>query len=179
MKSIRFLRRSGRRAAADAAVLAAVAFAFAGCNYGFQGGGFPPNVETIYIEPLDNETVQFGLEQDVFDALTNELPGRLGVQTAGRDVADAVVSGRIARYDDAAQNFRAGEGATGTQVIAHRVQIGVAVRILDVARNVILWESTVTGEGTYRPGSQGDDMAIAQAIEDVVQQVVDGAQSQW
>lgn len=162
------------------AVVAVIAIVIAaGCNYGFQGGGFPPAIETIYIEPLDNETVQFGLEQEIFDALVNELPARLGVQTAGRDAADAIVSGRVTRYDDAAQNFRAGEANTGTRVIANRVQIGVSIRILDVARNVILWESGVTGEGTYQPGSQDDRAAIATAIEDVVQEVVDGAQSQW
>lgn len=180
MKPIRSLWTSGRRAAGDIARLAVVAAVVAACNYGFTGGGLPANVETVYIEPLENETVQFGLEQQVFDALTEELPGQLGVQTGGRESADAIISGRVTRYDDAAQNFRAGQGRTGAQVVAHQVRIGLAIQILDVRRNLILWESSgVTGQGTYQPGSQADRVGIEAAIEDLVRKVIDGAQSQW
>ena len=180
MKPIRFLLTSGRRAALDVARVAIVAAVLGACNYGFHGGGLPADVVTVFIEPLENETVQFGLEQQIYDALTDELPGQLGVQTGGRESADAVVSGRITRYDDAAQNFRAGGDRTGGEVVANQVRIGVAIQSLDVRRNVILWESSgTTGQGTYQPGSEADRVAIEEAIEDLVRQIIDGAQSQW
>lgn len=179
MKSNRFRRISGRRACRSLVV--AFAVATAACNYGFQGGGgFPSHIETVYIEPFENQTVQFGLEQQLYNVLVEELPARLGVRTAGREVADAVVRGRVVRYDDAAQNIRAGDGGQAPRVVAHRVQVAAAVEILDVERNVILWDSRgITGEGTYQPDTGDDRAAIQEAITDLVRKIVDGAQSQW
>lgn len=183
MKSNRSRPTSGGPALPSALVLVALALAW-GCNYGFQGGGgFPDHIRTIYIEPFENETVQFGLEQQVATALDEELPGRLGVRTAGREVADAIVRGRVVRYDDVAQNYRGDAGggtAGGTQVVAHQVRIGVAIEIVDVRENLILYESRgVSGQASYEPASQTDRVAQQEAIRDVVQKIIDGAQSQW
>lgn len=184
MKSKAFLRTFGRRAGASGPVLLALLL-IAGCNYGFRGGGgLPPHVETVYVEPFENETAQFGLEQELVTMLSEDLPARLGVRPAGRQVADALVRGRIVRYSDQAQNYRddgSGEAVgTSTQVVSHQVRVGVAIEIIDVSENLILWESRgVTGEGSYQPSSESDRAARQQAIEDLVGQIIDGAQSQW
>jgi hypothetical protein len=153
-----------------------------GCLYTFnQGGGFPSHIRTIYIESFDNSTVEFGLEQILDQRVTDRIPRALGVRPAGRDNADAVLTGRILRYDDVAQNFRGtGDGSGGNiEVLQHQVQIAVQIRIVDVAQNVILWESQVTGQGLYRPDTQTAQDGRTAAIEQVLQRIIDGAQSQW
>ena len=185
MKPSRIRRTPGSRGA-DAvarrrrmAGLMAV-FLLAGCNYGFEGGGFPPHIQTIYIAPFENETPQFDLDQKLYQQMLEELPSRLGVRVAGEEVADAVLRGEIRRYDDVAQNYRLGEGdQPRPNITSHEVQIGVSARLIDVRDNVIRWEGTITGRGTYRPDSQVDDVGKLEAIESLIEQVVDGAQSQW
>ena len=179
MKSSRIRRTSGRRAAEALAALALLSLP--ACNYGFEGGGFPAHIRTIYIEPFENQTAQFDLDQRLFTRLMEELPGQLGVRFAGRDVADAVLSGRIVRYDDVAQNYRPGQQpGQVADVLAHEVQIGVAVQLVDVRDNVIRWESSgLTGRGTYRPDSQDVLAAQLLAIDNIIEQIIDGAQSQW
>jgi hypothetical protein len=150
------------------------------CNYGLStAGGFPPNVHTLYIAPLDNKTVKADLQQQIFSALQEKLPRSLGVLLAGEDAADAVLRGEITRYNDAAQNYRPGEQGNVT-VIQHQVEIGVALRIIDVKNNVYIWESAgIVGRGQYRPDTQNDEVARRTAIDNLIQQIIDGAQSQW
>lgn len=179
MKANHSPRRSGR--SRHELILLLALSLIGGCSYGFTGGGgFPAHIQSVYVAPFENETIQFGLEQQIFTALVDELPGQLDVQVAGRQNAEAILRGRITRYSDVAQNFRTGSGTAGPQVVSHQVQLGVAVEIVDVVENVILWESSgVTGQASYQPGSQSDRAAIQQAVQTVVRKIIDGAQSRW
>lgn len=176
----RFLPRSGFRAGLERVGLL-VLLAVPACNYGFRGGGgFPASIETIYIEPFENQTVHFELQDQVHRRLLEDLPRSLGVQPAGVETADAIVRGRITRYDDVARNYRDGTAGAPTQVLEHEVVITLSVQIIDVARNLVLWESNgVTGRGTYLLASESDLDAREEAIRMLAQSVIDGAQSQW
>lgn len=152
----------------------------AGCLYGFSGGGgFPSHIRTVFIAPLENRTDQFEIDQQLSRLLTERLPRALGVRLAGEQVADAVVRGRIMGYSDAAQNYVPGQPGS-VEVFQHQVQITVAIEVVDVRNNEILWESQgLTGRGEYRPDTQSDQVARQKAVESLVQQILDGAQSQW
>jgi hypothetical protein len=161
--------------------LLGVALLAGGCNYGFTGGGgFPAHVRTIYIAPLDNETIQFDLDQQIFRLMSERLPRALGVRIAGERAADAVVRATVTAYEDAAQNYRPGQQQGSVEILQHQVQVRLNIRIIDVRDNVILYESQgITGRGEYRPDTQSDEVARLRAIETLIQQIIDGAQSQW
>jgi curli biogenesis system outer membrane secretion channel CsgG len=152
-----------------------------GCTYGFRGGGgFPSSIRTVYVEYFENRTVQYDLENQIYDKLFDELPRRLGVRPAALENADAVVRGRITRYDDAARNYRPGEAGERTEILQRQVQITLAIEVVDTRRNVIIWESSgITGNGEYTSSTQADIAGQTKAIEDLVQQILDGVQSQW
>lgn len=171
--------RAGRAGATALALLLTALLAGA-CNYSFQGGGgFPSHVRTLYIEPFENETPQFDVDQQLMRVLTERLPRALGVRLAGERSADAIMRGSVTRYEDVAQNYRPGQGGS-VEVLQHQVQITVSITIVDVQRNEILYESSaVSGRGEYRPDTQSDDVARARAIETLIQQIIDGAQSRW
>lgn len=171
---MRSLRRPGswKRASLLAFVL------LAGCNYGLTGGGFPDHIRTIHVETFENETTQFELSQQIFNAMVDDVPGALGVQLASRANADALLTGSILGYDDQAQNYTpAGDGRI--TVLQHQVRISLAVRLVDTRENVILWEGRVSGNGQYAPDSQSEDEGRRIAIQKIVREVIDGAQSQW
>lgn len=173
-----FRRRSGTSAARISSAL--VALALAGCSYGLTGGGgFPGHVRTVYIETFENQTDRFELDQQLFRQLTEQLPRSLGLRLGSAENADAVVRGRIVRYSDAARNYTATQGGN-VDVLQHQVEITVAVEIVDLTQNLILWDSnSLSGRGEYRPDSQSDEVARVAALESLVRQIVDGAQSQW
>lgn len=152
-----------------------------GCNYGLRGGGgFPSSIRTVHVERFENQTVQYGLEDQVYLKLFDELPRRLGVRPANLENADAVIRGRITRYDDAARNYRPGEEGAQTEVLQRQVQISLVIEVVDTRRNLIIWESSgVIGNGEYMANSQTDAEGRTKAIENLVQQILDGVQSQW
>lgn len=162
-----------------AALLAVTAFP--GCNYGFEGGGFPAHIQTIYIESFENRTPQFDVGQRLFNSLMEELPGQLGVRPAGREAADAILRGTITRYDDVAQSYRAGDtNQPVPDVLSHEVQIGISVQLVDLRENVIRWEhSGLIGRGSYSPDRENEEVGQLTAIENIIEQIIDGAQSQW
>lgn len=173
-----FRPRSGRLAIAER-IGPALLVALTACYSFSGGGGFPDEVDTVFIATFENQTVQFDLEQQLFRKMQETLPRSLGVRVAGEQNADAIVRGRIVRYDDAAQSYRPGQEGN-VDVVEHQVTIVVAIEIIQVSENLILWESqSVTGRGLYRPDSQSDEVARDRALDNVIQQIIDGAQSQW
>lgn len=151
------------------------------CLYSFRAGSFPPaHIRTIAIEPFDNETARFELTGELYERLLRNLPGALGIRTAGADVADAIVRGSILRYDVVAPNYRAaGVGGQPATVLQRQVNLAVRVEIVDLVENVILWESnSVVAQGQFAEGAP-EDGGRQQAIELLVQKIVDGAQSNW
>lgn len=174
-------RRSGRSRPVCRPIftVAIAAVAVAGCYSFSGGGGLPSHIRTAYVRPVDNQSTQFGLSETLADELLTAARQRLGLQLAAEEEADAIITATIRRYSDAAVNFDAVEGA-GADVFQRRVTITAEVEILDRQQNAILWASSgLSGAGEYEPGSETEEQGTMVAIENLVQKVVDGAQSQW
>lgn len=160
-------------------LLVVVTLLAAGGCYSFTGGGLPPHIGTIYVLPVENRTAQFDLTEPFTRELTDAVRGRLGVQLAARDNADAEIRAEILRYDDAAINY-SGVEDVGATVFQRRVTIGARVEIVDLTRNEIVWEgSGVSGTGEYAPDTETEQTGQNLALENLVQKIIDGAQSQW
>lgn len=149
-----------------------------GCLYGFAGGGLPPHIRTVAILPFDNQTSQPALTQAVSDALREAVENRLGLRPAAEATADAVVRGAITRYDaDIPLSFQTGQQGA-VEVTRRRVQVTLNVEIFDQRQNRMLWQrSGLTVDGEYQPPQevQGRQLALNKLVTDIV----DGAQSQW
>ena len=150
-----------------------------GCNYSFRSGSFPEHIRTVAILPFDNDTNRFELTQEVHEELLRELPRALGVTVAGEEVADALVQGRISRYDLTAPLFRSNQVVDQVDVLQRQVNIRVQVELIDLVDNVILWDDAgLSTQGQYLEG-ESEEVGRIEAIELLVQRIVDGAQSNW
>ena len=175
-------RATRRRAPPAWAVAAALAgVAGGGCNYSFSAGaGLPSHVRTVAVLPFENETGRFEVTQEIHDALLRELPRALGLSLAGEESADAIVSGVIVGYNLTAPLYRRGQEAETVQVLQREVELRVEVQILDRAEYAILWDDTrLRVVGQYLDASETEEDGRAEAIELLVQEIVDGAQSNW
>ena len=150
-----------------------------GCYSFSGGGGLPSHIRTVYVAPADNQSSQFGLSESLTEQLLDAARQRLGLRLASESEADAVIGATIRRWSDDAVNFDAVAGV-GADVFQRRVTISASIQILDVANNTIIWESQgLTGSGEYRPDNETEEQGTMVALENLVQQIVDGAQSQW
>lgn len=152
----------------------------AGCGvYTFSGGGgLPGHIDTIAILPFDNQTTQFTLTQELTQALSDNVPGRLGLKPGAEETADAILRGTILRYNERATNYQERPG--DPIIIQRRVEIAISVELFDVTENKVLWSSrSLSAFGEYLPDSQTEEVGRQLAIENLVQKILDGAQSQW
>ena len=147
-----------------------------GCLYGFAGGGLP-NIKTVAILPFDNETPEPALTLEVAGAVREAVERRLGLRAAGEASADAVVRGRIARYDpDLPIAVQGGEGQAN--VTRRPIQLTLDVAIVDQREGRTLWQHQgLTLTGDYEPPQEAEGRKVA--LQKLVTEIVDGAQSQW
>ena len=149
-----------------------------GCSYGFAGGGFPPDVSTVAVLPFDNLTSEPTLTQEVLEAVREAVENRLGLRAAGEASADAVVRGRITRYEPDLPVAYRGNDANQVTVTRRMVQLTVTVEIVDQRSGRTLWQRpSLTVDGDYDPGSEVEGRR--RALEKLTTDIVDGAQSQW
>ena len=128
--------------------------------------------------PFDNQTPEPTLTQEISRAVREAVEQRLGLRQAAETQADAVVRGSITRYEpDLPVAYTGGENRT-VQVTRRQVQITVAVEILDQKQGKPLWQrNSLTVRGDYEPGQEADGRR--KALDDLVVNIVEGAQSQW
>lgn len=153
--------------------------ALSACPYSFAGGGLPGHIRTVAILPFDNRTPEPTLTQEVFEATREAIEGRLGLRPSAESTADAVVRGSILRYDpDIPLSFQAGQAAGDVAVTRRRVQLTIEVEIFDQREQRVLWQrSGLTVDGEYDPPNEARGREVA--LEKLVSDIVDGAQSQW
>jgi hypothetical protein len=175
-RSWQWIRRRSSLQRCGAVLASVVGLSLGGCLYGFAGGGLP-NIKTVAILPFDNETPEPALTQEVADAVREAVENRLGLRASGEASADAVVRGRISRYDpDLPIAVQTGIGQAN--VTRRQIQLTVDVAILDQREGRTLWQRqglTVTGE--YQPPQEAEGRKVA--LQKLVTEIVDGAQSQW
>ncbi|MEP6906072.1 MAG: DUF4136 domain-containing protein [Gemmatimonadales bacterium] len=162
------MRRSG---------LVSVLLALTGCMYGFAGGGLPSHVHTVAIIPFANLTTSTEIQRELADSLRSKLHIRLGLREASEAKADAIIRGTIQRYET---DIPVSYSATNKQTPSARRQLQVTldVEMVDQVTGKTLWQRkglTATGEYEERGEATGRKQAIDRIIDDIIQ----GAQSQW
>lgn len=149
-----------------------------GCSYGFAGGGFPPEIETVAVLPFDNLTSEPTLTQEVLEAVREAVERRLGLRPRGEGTADAVVRGEILRYEPDLPVAYTGDDRNNVTVTKRLVQLTVRIEIVDQASGRTLWQrASLTADGDYDPGAERQGRQ--KALEKLTTDIVDGAQSQW
>lgn len=152
-----------------------------GCMYGFVGGGLPSHIRTVAILPFENETPHM-VENEIVQRLQTELPRNLGVRLAEESRADAVIRGRVLSFDESPVSVRpTQQDQSEVNVIQRQVRIAYELEIYDVREDRPLWRAQgQTALGSFYPDN-GETAQNGQerAIRDLVEKVIEGAQSQW
>jgi hypothetical protein len=145
--------------------------------YGFTGGGLPSHIRTVAIVPFENQTATPELPRELTDALRTRLHDRLGLRDASESKANAIVRGTIQRYEI---DIPIGYSATNKQQTSAKrlLQLVVDIEMVDQVTGKTLWQRKgLLAEGQYE--ERGETTGRKQAIDRIVNDVIEGAQSQW
>ena len=145
--------------------------------YGFTGGGLPSHVRTVAIVPFDNQTATPELPRELTDALRTRLHDRLGLRDASEAKANAIVRGTIQRYEiDIPIGYSANNKQATTA--SRMLQLVVDIEMIDQVTGKTLWQRKgLLAEGQYQ--ERGEATGRKLAIDRIVNDVIEGAQSQW
>jgi hypothetical protein len=148
-----------------------------GVRYGFVGGGLPAHIRTVAVLPFENETSSPELQRELFELLRRQLRARLGLRESPEATADALVRGSIKTYD---VDIPIGFSSDPQQAVTARrkLQVTIDIEIVDQSTGRILWERRgLRAEGEYAERAEADGRRSA--LEKIVGDIVEGAQSQW
>jgi hypothetical protein len=145
--------------------------------YGFTGGGLPSHVRTVAIVPFENQTATPEIQRELTEALRLRLHDRLGLRDASESRANAIVRGTIQRYEtDIPIGFSADNRATTSA--RRMLHLVVDIEMVDQVTGKTLWQrKNLQAEGQYE--ERGEPVGRKQAIDKIVNELVEGAQSQW
>ena len=166
-----------RFGARSSVLIAVFALSACGVRYGFAGGGLPSNIRTLAVLPFDNQTTSPEVQRELLEAMRRELQRRLGVRDASESRADAVVRGVISAYD---VDVPVAVSANPSQAVTarRRLQVTIDVEIVEQVNSHVLFQRKgMRGEGDYDERAEAEGRR--QAINKIVNDIVEGAQSQW
>lgn len=157
--------------------LISAALALTGCFYGFSGGGLPSHVHTVAVIPFENLTSNPELQREIVEALRAQLRDRLGLRDAAEARANAIVRGTIQRYET---DIPVGFSATNKQQTSakRQLQLTVDIEMVDQVTGKTLWQRKgLSADGQYE--ERGEATGRKQAIDRIIGDIIQGAQSQW
>jgi hypothetical protein len=134
-------------------------------------------VKSAAVLPFDNETPAAELPRELNDALRKAFEGRLGLRSAPESRAQAIVRGTITKYET---DVPVGYSADPARASSARrsLSLTIDVTIVDQTNGRTLYERkglSAVGEYAERNEVEGRKQAIQRLVNDIVE----GAQSQW
>jgi hypothetical protein len=160
-------------------VLALLAVAANGCvwRYGLSGGGLPSHIRNVAILPFDNQTPSADLQRELAEGLRKAFSSRLGLREAPEERASAIVRGTIVQYETDVPVAFSANPAQATSA-RRRLQLRVDIEIFDTQLGRVLWtKKGMSAEGDYAENDEASGRK--QAVERIINDVIEGAQSQW
>lgn len=147
------------------------------CLYNFSGGGLPRHVKSAAVLPFDNETPAAELPRELNEALRKAFESRLGLRSAPETRAQAIVRGTILKYEtDVAVGYSADPARASSA--RRSLSLTIDVTIVDQTNGRTLYERkglSAVGEYAERNEVEGRRQAIQRLVNDIVE----GALSQW
>lgn len=152
-------------------------FLLTGCSiYSFRGQGIG-GIKTIAVEPFDNRTTEFGIREQITDAILTKLLGDKTLTVSSPNSADAVLTGVVLSVSDRPLTYEASETVT-----EYQVSISIEARLTKRGVSEPIWQGRITGEGNY-PFNSGNtserQTGIDSAVGKIVQDLINRLTSDW
>jgi hypothetical protein len=131
----------------------------------------------VEVPIFGNTTTEFGLEQQLTDAVVSAINADNTLSIGERNASDALLEGRIMRISDAPLTYTAGE-----QVSEYKVEITVHIKFTDMKNRKTLLESDFTAFGEYpypETATQNRQGGMQTAIQKLAQDIINKAVSGW
>ncbi len=146
----------------------------AGCGYSLTPR-MASHIKTVAVPTFKNETLEYGLEEEVTQAVVDKFTEDNNLQVVSEDRADSVVFGVVKAYKRRVAGFTAEE-------IANEYEVAIVIDIVvrDRVKSKDLWSEEGMARTTnyfvdqVQSEREGRQPAVRQIAEDIVSRTVQG-----
>ncbi len=148
-----------------------------GCGiYSFTGSTLPGHLKTVELPSFNNTTLEPGVADEITSVLNQEIL-KSQLRPANSD-GDATISGTVVIYSNEPHTFGS-DREDAVNVEQYMVRITAEVEFLDNTNGEIIYEGRVSGEGTYDFQTETEEVGREEAIEKLVQQIIQNSVQNW
>jgi hypothetical protein len=145
-----------------------------GCTYSFTGY-MPSPYESIAIPVFGNETLKYGIEEDLTSRVTQMFLEKSRIRIVEEGNAQSVLRGTVISYDR--EPFAYDDTGNVTQ---YRVTIGLRMSYESTTDGSTIWqEDNVLDWGTYMSDTETEEDGINTAIDKLADQIFRLTFEQW
>ena len=150
----------------------------AGCShYGFSSS-VKTHISTIAVPVLLNETLEYGVEQGVTDAIIAEFTEDNTLRVVREEETDSILRGAVVLYERPVMSYDAAGNPK-----EYKVRIVAKLSYEDLTKNEIVWEKEIEGWAVYSDTAAGGyeateeearEYAFVKLAQDVLSKTVQG-----
>ncbi|HZI89047.1 MAG TPA: LPS assembly lipoprotein LptE [Candidatus Polarisedimenticolia bacterium] len=155
----------------SAALLLIAVASFHGCAYSVRNSSLPPHLKTLAIPTFGNNTVEFGLSDDITTSLLNGFLADHSLRIVQERDANAVLRGAVVAYRNQVFGYTSQERATEYEIV-----LTVSITFRDMVKNRDLWkDDALTVRTTYNVTAVGGQPAQTETEgrRDAIQKLTD------
>ncbi len=151
----------------------------AGCShYGFSSA-VKTHISTVAVPVLLNETLEYGAEQGVTDAIIAEFTEDNALRVVREEEADSILRGAVVLYERPVISY----DASGNPK-EYRVRVVARLSYEDLTKNEVVWEKEVEGWAVYSEveksgGLTTEEQAREYAFRKLAQDVLSKSVQGW
>jgi len=149
------------------------AFLLAGCFYSMNPRG-AVTVKSVAVERFQNDTPEFGLADQMTDAIITAFIADGTMKVLPREQAEAVLLGTLTRYQR-----RPYEYDENDQVTAYAVEMDFDIQLKKPADDSLLWQEMMSQRGVYDLQTETEEVGRQKALELLVQAIINRTTKSW
>ena len=154
--------------------LMCIVVTLAGCGvYTFSPKG-RSEITTIAVEPLENETSEFGLADRLTEIIIDSLIADGNLKVVSVSQADAVLIGSLTAYDRVPEEFDQND-----QVQKYKVMMDFTIVLRNNRDGTDFWKEKTRQEGVYDANLEAEEDAQARAGGRLVEMIINRTTKSW
>lgn len=141
--------------------------------YSFSGSTLG-GIKTVYIPVFDNETIEYGLGDELTNNITSAIVADNTLKVVGQNAADAIISGQVVSFKRSSQTYNIQD-----QVQEYRVDVTVNVKFSRADGEVIWEEPGISAYGLYSADTETEDEGKTEALSKLAEIIVNKLVRNW
>jgi hypothetical protein len=133
----------------------------------------PAHLQAVHVTLFANKTLKAGLDEIATQQVMRAIGSGSNLRISDRQSADLVIEGDVSGFSKTPYTYTSDQNVTD-----YKITVALKVRCVDVARNDVFWEGTVSEWATYSADAD-EDGAIDEAMKKTAELLVVKILTNW